>query len=486
MNFSFSSPKRCLPYILAGVASLAVLAVAGFVFADNSKLIALVLGQQSAVNKLLPIDNAEGESLPLSAEIFLEQAEHERAEGRPHAAIPLYELALEKGGDLAVMRRLFDVQLLTGETKKAESVLGLLSFRGAPEYTLSALRGLLLVREGSIADARELFAKEPERSEHRFGLLLVSILEGNHGEAKEHLSLLTQSPDPFMAHSARVVQGAYDEFALFEDGKEDHLQTLIARALGQIGEWPAAATLLEEVIASDPEYRDAHILLGYSRFMMGMQDAALASLERAYDMDPEKAETQYFLGLVHANKGNAEEATTFLSHALQNGFTPKRPVREKLADLAVRRGAYEEAIGQVHAVVDEGEGDASSYRMLIQLLIDHRNDIEQARSLALASREKFGDTSADVLDLVGWTALLTGNMDEAATFLNTAVQQNEMLGVAWLHKGILHEKLSERDAALVAYRHAYDVSIGRDQETAQEAAERHNVLLVTEKQTVTR
>jgi len=475
---SGTASKRWPLYVLAGTLSFVLLGAAGFAFSHQATLVSMVFGERSVHNALLPLQNAATESLPLSAEVLLQQAEIERMQGRPDIAVSLYEEALEKGGDLTAIRRLFDAHLLIGDTKKAESVLGLLSFRGAPEHSLEALRGLLLLRQGRITEARDIFSKEPDRSEHRFGLLLVSLIEGNHGEAKEHISLLMQSPDPFLAHAARSVQGAYDEFALFEDGRTDHLLTLLARSLGQIGEWPAAATILESVTANDPDYRDAQILLGYSRFMMGMQDAALEPLKRAYDMDPEKAETQYFLGLVYVNKGKNEEATMYLSHALQNGFIPKRSVREKLTDLAIERGAYEEAIGQLHAIVDEGEGDASSYRLLIQLLIDHRNDIEQARSLALAARELLGDTSADVLDLMGWTALLIGSMDEAATFLTTAVQQDPMLGAAWLHKGMLHEALGERDEALSAYRTAYESSIGRDQDTAQDAAERHNTLLV--------
>ncbi len=477
------SSKRWPLYALASACSF--LLIGGIIALIFGGLPMLSKGEEKK-NTLLPTAMEQEEPLSVSAESLVTKAETALSSGNPKEAILLYEKALERGGDASVMRRLFDVSLLTGDTEKAKSVLGLLSFRGIPESVLDALRGLVLLREEKKEEAKLLFEKEPDRSENRFGLLLVSILQKNHGEAKEHLGVLRTSTDPFTLHAARVIQGAYDEFGLFEDGKPEHLETLLARSLGEIEQWPAAEELLQSAVTADPEYRDAQILLGYTEFMMGAPAAAHAALMQAYTIDPEKAETQYFLGLVKEKMGNDAEAATFISYALQNGFTPKRPLRQKLADLAIRRGSYEEAIGQYRAAVDEKDADPGIYRSLITLLIDHRKDVKEARTLALAAREIFGDTSAEVLDLVGWTALLTGNRDEAATFLSTAVTLDPSLAPAWYHQGLLFEEIADREQALNSYRRAYEESIGNDPELAMEAAEKHNKLLVQEENTVSR
>ncbi|MCH7571913.1 MAG: hypothetical protein IH891_03260, partial [Planctomycetes bacterium] len=174
-----------------------------------------------------------------------------------------------------MIRMLFDIAVLLGDRQRAEYVLGLLAFRGIPDETLNALRGFLHLKEGDIEGARILFETEPQHAEHTYGLVLVSVLEGAHEEAQEFLVAVLQSNDPFLAQAARTIQGAYDEFALFQDGQEEHLHTLLARALAQIGQCPSAQMLLAGVTQEDPDYRDAWIVLGYCQLAMENADRAL-------------------------------------------------------------------------------------------------------------------------------------------------------------------------------------------------------------------
>lgn len=478
MSFSLLKGKR--RRVLYGVASLFsvfLIAGVGYVLSGHTTVLKSVIGMGEDVNSMLPVNPEDSMQYPVRVEILLRQAEVELAAGEAQEAIKLYERALEQGGDLKVMRSLFDAALLVGDIKKAESVLGLLSFRGVPESSIDALRGLMLIRKGELADARRIFMQHTGHAENSFGLLITSILEGDHEGAKEQIEFLLKSRDPLMVHSAQTIKGAYDEFALFEEGKEEHLKTLLARALGQIGQWPAASVLLSGVTADEPDYRDAYILLGYSYFMMGESESALGAFESARSIDPEKAETQYFLGRVHEKLGNELDAITFFGYALQNGFTPKRSVRERLANLAIDRGSFEEAIGQLMAIVDEGEADAKIYRRLITLVLDYKKDTDQARDLALQAQKEIGDSSAEVLDLVGWTAFLMGDLDEAETYLMAATSQDPSLAPAWFHNGLLTEQVGDRSSALASFRRAYEESIGSDQDLAFKAAQRHNALL---------
>ncbi len=478
MFFSLSKQKRRFAlYAIASAFSVFLIAGVGYVLSSQTTILSSVFGMNKDENRVLPSTLEDSMQYPVRVEILVRQAEVELAAGEANEAIRLYERALEQGGDIKVMRNLFDGALLVGDIKKAESVLGLLSFRGVPESTLDALRGLMLMRKGELARARQLFEQNMQHEEHSFGLLVTSIIEGNHIEAEGYIELLLKSRDPLTVHSAQTIKGAYDEFALFEDGQEEHVKTLLARALGQIGQWPVASVLLSEVTADEPHYRDAHILRGYSYFMMGEGENALEAFEAAHSIDPEKAETQYFLGRMHERLGNELEAMTFFGYALQNGFTPKRSVRERLANLAIDRGSFEEAIGQLMAIVDEGEADAKIYRELITLVLDHKKDTDQARDLALQAEKEIGDSSAEVLDLIGWTAFLIGDLDEAATHLLAATSQDPTLASAWYHNGLLAEHVGDRNSALASFRRAYEESIGSDQDLAFKAAERHNVLL---------
>ena len=478
MFFSLSKQKRRWAlYGIASIFSVCLIAGVGFLLSSQTTILSSVFGMGGEANRMLPANLEDSMQYPVKVEILLRQAEVELVAGEAEEAIRLYERALEQGGDLKVMQSLFDAALLVGDIKKAESVLGLLSFRGVPESSLDSLRGLMLIRKGELAEARQIFMQNPGHAEHSFGLLVTSILEGDHEGSEGYIEFLLENRDPLIVHSAQTIKGAYDEFALFEEGKDEHLKTLLARALGQIGQWPAASVLLSEVTADEPHYRDAHILLGYSYFMMGESENALSAFEDAHSIDPEKAETQYFLGRMHERLGSELEAMTFFGYALQNGFTPKRSVRERLAALAVDRGSFEEAIGQFMAVVDEGEADAKIYRELITLILDHKKDTDLARDLAMQAQKEIGDSSAEVLDLIGWTAFLMGDVDEAAGYLMAATSQDPTLASAWYHNGLLAEQVGDRSSALASFRRAYEESMGSDQVLAFKAAQRHNGLL---------
>ena len=425
-------------------------------------------------NTLIVVEGEDSEALPLGA--LIDRAERALAAGDLHIAMELYEKALEMGGDIQVMRRLFDTAVLIGDRQKAESVLGLLAFRGIQESTINALRGMLLLREGDIERARNVFMANPQHPEQAFGLVLVHILSLEHELAKNQLAHLHQTRDPLLSHMARTIQGAYDEFELFEDGKESHRMTLLSRALSQIGQYPLAREILKDIVASESEYRDAWILLGHSNLILQNYDAALAAFNRAYAIDPEKAEIQYFLGLTHERMGSHTDAAMFMGYALQNGFTPQRAVREKLAEMAKERGAFMEAAEQYRAILNSGEADATLAHIFVSLLVNDLDDIEGAREAAISIHEEMGDLP-EVLDLVGWTSLLTGELDQAAIFLNSATTQDPTLASAWLHKGLLEEQVGSFGDAVSSYRKAYELSLGVDPDLAEVAAELHNGLV---------
>lgn len=495
--------RKVLLYILAAVFSLGTII-----------LLLLMTGSifpMRAEQKLLPLSLKEGgeEGVPLPLAALLAQAEQSYSSGDVRGALKLLEHALalrsslqegeEEGasassGDTRILRRIFDIALLLGDQSKAESMLGLLSFRGMGEDVLDVLRGLLLLRSGDRNGARTLFQKKPENPEHAYGLVLLSLLEGTHDDAKEFLGVMQQSADPVLQREAAVIQGAYDEFALFEEGKETHLKTLLARSLADIQQCPSAAILLGEVTEEDPDYRDAWIVDGYCKLQLQDPVAALASFEKAYALDPEKAETQYFLGLSHERSGAATEAEKFFGYALQNGFQPELPLREKLAQLALRKGDYRKAEEQYRAALALSEGRregvldgsglerAKFHHALVTVLLERLHDLPAADEAALQARDELGDIPI-VLDLLGFVALAKGDVNQAAMFLNVAVEQDSAFAPAWYHKGLLAEEVGDTAEALRSYRQAYTLSLISDPALAVKAAERHNAIVMGEKRT---
>ena len=486
--------RACVPYGIAAVLSACLTLLALFFFGDVSHLLDRARSafgiQERPLLSASPLSDEGTANIPMLA--VTARADRAFAAGNLTEALQLYEKALAQAGkatgeepkaassDLWLLRTLFDTALLLGNQAKAEEVLGLLSFHGVGEDVLDAFRGFLLLRKGERDGAKTLFAKNPESPESAYGLAIVAILTGAHEEAEAMLAQVKESSDPALVHAAETIRGAYDEFALFQEGKESHRKTLLARALAQVQQCPTATVLLQEVTEEEQDYRDAWIVLGYCRLALEDAPSALAAFEHAYALDPEKAETQYFLGLTHDRLGHAAEARTYLGYALQNGFEPERSVREKLASIAIAAGTYDQAIEQYRALLTKEEKDISLYSALVSLLLEHTQDTEGAGTLAKAARDALGDTPP-VLDLLGWTALAKNDVNSAATFLNAAVQQDPSLASAWYHKGLLAENVGDQTEALKSYRKAYDLSLGIDDDLVRKAAERHNAM-VTGKQ----
>ena len=487
-SLSASSKSKWLLSLLAFLFSISIVTLLILVLRQSSlfERIETVFGGERL--EFLPLPGGEEEQdVPVPFAVLVTQADTAFALGNLSEALSLYDRALtlsdgsgfSPGSDVPVIRKLFHTTLLLRDWERAEAMLGLLSFRGVSEEALDALRGFLLLHKGEKAGAQHLFQKYPENPEHLYGLALLSLLQGTHEETEQFLSMIREkSSDPVLVHAAQTLQGAYDEFALFEDGKNSHQSTLLARALAQLNQCPFALELLEGVMLSEPDYRDAWIIKGYCTLILQETTEALEAFEKAYSLDPEKSETQYFLGLTHERMGKMTEARTFLSYALQNGFQPERAIREKLATIAEAEGAYEDAAAEYQSLLELGDENlAETYHALVTLLIEHLNQTDEARTLALEARERLGDVPL-VLDLLGWTELLRDDVNQAAAYLTVAVTQDPTLASAWYHKGLLAERVGDRDEAFKSYREAYILSIGSNPELATKAAEKHNALVM--------
>ena len=382
-----------------------------------------------------------------------------------------------QGGDILIMRKLFEIAVLIGDQERAESILGLLSFRGVSEQVIDALRGFMLIRNGEIDSAKSFFEKNSTFTENAYGLLLVDILNREHESVQNSLELLLASKDPFVLHAVKSVKGAYDEFDLFEEGKDVHLETLIARSLASVGQCPVSEMLLSDVVSKESDYRDAWIILGYCRLILQDDDGALFAFSNAYDLDPEKSEIQYFLGLTYEKLEDIDEAERFLGYALKNGFPKQKHLMEKLAVMSENKGDFASAAIYYQSIIEnEEEVEVNVYVNLISLLVEHLDGLLEAKEILDDIRDEFGDIP-EVLDMVGWVALEEGDVDNAAIFLNASVNQNPNLSSAWYHKAMLEERIGEFSKAISSYKKSYNLSIGVDNILAKKSADRHNSLI---------
>ncbi|MFH0851492.1 MAG: tetratricopeptide repeat protein, partial [Candidatus Peregrinibacteria bacterium] len=249
-----------------------------------------------------------------------------------------YEKAVALDGGLPALRKLALAELQRRDMGGLQETIRKLKAAGARPEDVALIENIVLLRTGELSAARKRLESATDSPQKHYALALLSIIEGNHTIAQQELQTVTTGWEPALRTNARTLLGAYEEFALFPQSSDLHLITLLSRALAQVQECELALPLLAQVTREKEDYRDAWIVQGYCELTTERPQQALNSLERAYNLNPEKPEIQYFLARAHAALNQHENAITFLEYALQNGFTPKSEIRRLIAAEALKKG----------------------------------------------------------------------------------------------------------------------------------------------------
>jgi len=224
---------------------------------------------------------------------------------------------------------------------------------------------------------------------------------------------------------ARTLQAAYDEFSLFPESPDIHLVTLLSRALAQVQECELALPLLVQVTQVQDDYRDAWIVQGYCELTTERFEQALASLERAYSLDPQKPEIQYFLARTYAAMADHQNAITFFEYALMNGFGPATEIRRRIALSALEVNNAELALEQYEELMKEEDATIEPYEGYVttSLALGH---VEQAYLHAQKAVERWPE-NGQAHELFGWAAMEAGQKEEAQQELEKALELNPYL-----------------------------------------------------------
>lgn len=173
------------------------------------------------------------------------------------------------------------------------------------------------------------------------------------------------------------------------------------------------------------DYRDAWIVEGYCELSTERYEQSLHSFERAYALDPEKPEIQYFLGKSYAALGNHQTALTFLQYALKNGFVPETTIRQLIAEEALQTGNPVLALEQHDALTKLPDASLVAFNQFITLALETSQKEEAYLKATEAMKRWPSDPKA--LELLGWTALETGRTEEARSALEQALSLDPTL-----------------------------------------------------------
>jgi tetratricopeptide (TPR) repeat protein len=360
--------------------------------------------------------------------LYLREGDLLALQGDWRGAEAQYQKAVEADGGLPALRKLAQAQLQRRDVSNLRSTLRRLRTAGARPEDLLLLESIVELRSGEFVRAQEILDSAEESPQKHYGLALLALVEGNHAGAQENLLIVQNGWEPVLRSYARTLQAAYDEFALFPDGSNMHLITLLARALAQVQECELALPLLVQVTIQQGDYRDAWIVQGYCELVTERPEEALTSLERAYNLDPQKPEIQYFLARAYAALDQHSNAITFFEYALQNGFTPESEVRRFIAAEALESGNLELALAQYEALSSGEDATLASYQGFVAASLAMGSK-EEAFAKALRATEVFS-SDAEAWMLLGRTARDTGDAAAAKAAFEHALTINPNLSEA--------------------------------------------------------
>ncbi len=332
-----------------------------------------------------------------------------------------YSKAVDAGGGLTALRKLEQAQLQIRDIPAARATLEKLRRAGARGEDLLLVETIILLRTGELVKAGQLLQSAQASPQQQYGLALLGLTEGNLEEAKAHLAEVIAGWEPVLRSYARILQSAFDEFALFPNSPPLHRDTLLARALAQVHECELALPLLSKVTREEDDYRDAWIVQGYCELTTERRREAVNSFNRAYDLDPEKPEVQYFLGRSYAAMDDSQNAITFLRYALQNGFQPEADVRRLIAKQALKIGNAALVLEQEEALTKLPDANLDTYREFVAaaVQIDRKQD---AILKATEATQKWPNESGSY-ELLGDAFVAADQKEEAKKAYDTALEK---------------------------------------------------------------
>ncbi len=342
-----------------------------------------------------------------------------------------YRQSVDAEGGLPALRKLAQAQMQRGAVEPLQDTVARMRDAGAKEEDVMLIDAIVSLRANDMEKARTILTEAEDTPQKHYGLGLLRILEGNHDDARHELTLAENGWEPVLRTYAKTLKTAYDEYELFPDSPNIHLVTLIARALAQVQECPLALPLLQQVTLQQDDYRDAWIVRGYCELTAELGDAALESFEKAYSIDPEKPEIQYFLARAYSQMEDHTNAITFLQYALKNGFQPEQEVRRVLAKEALANGDGTLALEQYIALSQFSDAEFETYQNVVALS-SAADKNEDAYNTALEATKKWPE-DARAYDLLGWAATQVGKTDEARTALEKALELDPSLMSAREH-----------------------------------------------------
>ncbi|MBI4994329.1 tetratricopeptide repeat protein [Candidatus Peregrinibacteria bacterium] len=267
------------------------------------------------------------------------------------------------------------------------------------------------------------------------------------GEAKE------MGPDENVKSGSQKILNIYRDFELEKDGKIEHLQTFLAQAFDQLGEYGLAIELAFDALKTKNDYRDAWIVLGHAFLNEQKMFDAQDSFTKAINLDSNHPSAFFYRGIARKNLKKTEEATADLKETLKLGFKPQIIAKFELAENLFELKRFSEAFTLYKDVVMTDPSDITRFIRPIALAINHLNQPQQALELAEKAFLSHSNT-AMAYNLSGWAYIAMKDFAKARQNLEQALKLDSKLAAAHLNLGQLEQAQNNNAEAIKHYEKA--------------------------------
>ena len=235
---------------------------------------------------------------------------------------------------------------------------------------------------------------------------------------------------------------------LLELGYQDDVELMlqVSRALFREGLFDDARDYADIVLQQTPDSSEAVALLGYIQHRADEEEASVATLRRALQLDNENAEARIYLANILYDRGDYEAALYHLDrtgpeehwdelgiwrlvelkktiYRLADDDPELKPWDERLAELAEPTDDLDEMLGEIEQRFNDEVSDAPQNQLelfgaLLSELVEHRRDEDEADAALMpaASRAAHRVQVADSVFDGSWTEIVRKMRDADGSY----------------------------------------------------------------------